>query len=146
MYILDTCILNVLFHDNNLAQQAALKNRLEAVDDNDVWVSVVTVYEILIVGIVGELNRRLNTPQAPLAFDALIQCLEDVADYQVLPYTTEDDQYFRALPANVKRRGPLDCRIASSAVSNDYLVVTNNTYDFRETGARCEDWTIAPPT
>lgn len=145
MYILDTCILNVLFHHDNLAQQEALQNRLEAVDDNDVWVSVVTVYEILIVGIVSELSRRLNTPQAPLAFDALIQCLQDISDFQILPYTAEDDEYFRALPANVKRQGSLDCRIASSAVSHDYLVVTNNIDDFDGTGARCEDWTIAVP-
>jgi predicted nucleic acid-binding protein len=144
VYILDTCILNVLFHDNP-AQQAALKGRLEAVDDKDIWVSVVTVYEILIVGIVPVLNRRLNTPQAPLAFDALNQFLDDIADYQILPYTDDDDEYFRVLPANVKRQGPLDCRIASSAVSNDYLVVTNNTDDFEGTGARCEDWTIAVP-
>jgi predicted nucleic acid-binding protein len=143
VYILDTCILNVLFYDDNLAHQEALQNRLEAVDDNDIWVSVVTVYELLIVGIVNGLNRRLNTPQAPLAFYALIQCLEDIAEYQILPYTDEDDEYFRALPANVKRQGPLDCRIASSAVSNNYLVVTNNTDDFDGTGARCEDWTIA---
>ncbi|MGZ8846377.1 MAG: type II toxin-antitoxin system VapC family toxin [Pyrinomonadaceae bacterium] len=145
MYILDTCILDALFHSNNSAQQTTLRNRLEGVDDNDVWVSVVTVYEILIVGIVSALSRRLNTPQAPLAFDALIQCLEDISDYQILPYTDEDDRYFRALPANVKRQGPLDCRIASSAVSHDFLVITNNTDDFEGTGARCEDWTIALP-
>jgi predicted nucleic acid-binding protein len=145
VYILDTCILNVLFHDDNLAQQTILRNRLEAVDDQDIWVSVITVYEILIVGIVSALSRRLNTPQAPLAFDALIQFLDDISDYQILPYTNEDDEYFRALPANVKRQGPLDCRIASSAVSHDYLVLTNNTDDFDGTGARCEDWTIVAP-
>ena len=145
MYILDTCILNVLFHDSNLAQQAILRNRLEAVDDRDIWVSVVTVYELLIVGIVRALSQRLNTPQAPLAFNALIQFLEDISDYQVLPYTDEDDEYFRALPANVKRQGPLDCRIASSAVSKDYLVVTVNIDDFVRTGARVADWTLAPP-
>jgi predicted nucleic acid-binding protein len=106
VYILDTCILNVLFHDNNPAQQAALKGRLEAVDDKDIWVSVVTVYEILIVGIVPAINRRLNTPQAPLAFDALNQFLDDIADYQILPYTYDDDEYFRVLPAHVKRARP----------------------------------------
>lgn len=144
MYILDTCILNVLFH-NNPAQQATLRARLEAVEDKDIWVSVVTVYELLIVGIVSALNRRLNTPQAPLAFNALNQFLDDIADYQILPYTNDDDEYFRVLPAHVKRQGPLDCRIASSAVINNFMVVTNNTDDFEGTGAECEDWTIVAP-
>jgi predicted nucleic acid-binding protein len=145
VYILDTCILNVLFHDSNPAQQAALRSRLETVEDKDIWVSIVTVYEILIVGIVPELSRRLHTPQAPLAFKALNQFLEEMADYQILPYTSNDDEYFRVLPPQVKRQGPLDCRIASSAVINNFLVVTNNTDDFEGTGAQCEDWTIALP-
>jgi predicted nucleic acid-binding protein len=144
VYILDTCILNVLFHDNDPAQQTVLRDRLATVDDKDIWISVVTVYELLLVGVVPEISRRLNTPQVVLGFRALIQLLDDISDYQVLAYTDQDDAYFRGIPANVKRQGPLDCRIASSAVSNNYVVVTNNVNDFEGTGAQCEDWTIVP--
>jgi predicted nucleic acid-binding protein len=145
VYILDTCILNILFHDNP-AQQAIQKNKLVTVDDRNVWVSVVTVYELLIVGIVPAISSRLNTPQLVLAFNALIQFLEDISDYQVLPYTEADQEYFRNIPPNVKRQGPLDCRIAASAVSNGFIVVTRNTDDFDGTGATYEDWTAVPLT
>jgi predicted nucleic acid-binding protein len=72
-----------------------------------------------------------------------MQFLADIADYQILPYTADDDEYYRELPARVKRQGPQDCRIASSAVLNNYLIVTSNVSDFTGTGARCEDWTNA---
>jgi predicted nucleic acid-binding protein len=61
VYILDTNILNILFHDNP-AQQAILRNRLEAVDDRDVWVSVVTVYEMLIIGIEHSIEHSIEHP------------------------------------------------------------------------------------
>jgi predicted nucleic acid-binding protein len=143
VYILDTNILNVLFHENP-AHQELLRDKLAGIADRDVWVSVVTVYEILIKGIVPTFRDRLNTPEAVLAFKALSDFLGDISDFQILPYTEQDDERFRALPAEVRRQGPLDCRIAASAVSNNYTVVTRNQADFAGTGARCENWIDAP--
>jgi predicted nucleic acid-binding protein len=144
VYILDTNILNVLFHDNP-ANQESLRNRLAEIADDDVWVSVVTVYEILIKGIVPTFRDRLNTPQAVLAFKALSDFLEDLSDFQILPYTEQDDERFLALPARIRQQqGPNDCRIAASAVSNDYTVITRNARDFEGTGARCENWIDNP--
>jgi predicted nucleic acid-binding protein len=145
VYILDTCILNILFHDSPSAQKN-LKAKLETVDDQDIWVSVVTIHELLVEGIAPAIHKRLNSPKAVLAFNALVKFLDDISEYQILPYTDEDDAYFHSnIPAKIKRKGPLDCRIASSAVNNDFVVVTRNTTDFDGTGAKCEDWTVSVP-
>jgi predicted nucleic acid-binding protein len=140
VYILDTGIINILFHDNPVSQKT-IKAKLATVDDRDIWVSVVTIYEILVEGIAPAIHQRINDPKAVLAFDALIKFLNDVSEYQVLPYTDEDNEYFKNIPAKIKRKGPLDCKIAASAVTNNFVVITRNTSDFQGTGARCEDWT-----
>jgi predicted nucleic acid-binding protein len=144
VYILDTCILNILLHDNPAAQKN-LKAKLEKVDDQDIWVSVVTIHELLVEGIAPAIKERINSPKAVLAFNALIKFLDDISEYQILPYTDKDDAYFRSIPAKIKRKGSLDCKIASSAVSNNFIVVTINTDDFKGTGAKCEDWTSNAP-
>lgn len=144
MYILDTCILNILFHDNSGAQKD-LKAKLETVDDQDIWVSVVTIHELLVEGIAPAIKQRINTPKAVLAFNALMKFLDDISEYQILPYTEQDDAYFRSIPAKIKQEGSLDCKIAPSAVSNNFIVVTSNTGDFKGTGAKCEDWTRTTP-
>jgi len=147
VYILDTCILNVLLHDSP-AKQRNLKAKLATVDDRDVWISVVTVHEILIEGIAKAIKTRINRndPKIVLAFSALTKFLDDLSDYQILPYTEKDDAYFQKLPARVKRKGSNDCRIAASAVNNNFVVVTQNTDDFEGTGAKCQDWTVSNGT
>lgn len=143
MYILDTCILNILFHDSP-SNQKNLKGKLATVDDRDIWVSVVSVQELLIEGIAPEIKKRVskNDPKITLAYNALIKFLRDLSDFQILPYTDADEAYFKKIPASIKRNGPRDCRIASSAVTNGFTVVTQNTDDFESAGANCEDWTL----
>jgi predicted nucleic acid-binding protein len=143
VYILDTCILNILLHDSP-AKQKNLKAKLATVDDRDVWVSVVTVHEILIEGIAKAIKTRINKndPKIVLAFNALTKFLDDLSDYQILPYTEKDDAYFKKLPAKVKRKGSMDCRIAASAVNNEFTVITENTDHFEDTGAKFQDWTV----
>lgn len=144
MYILDTCILNILFHDSP-AQQKNLKAKLATVDDRDIWVSVVTVQELLIDGIAPAIKNRIskNDPKVVLAFNSLLTFLNDLSEYQILPYTDNDDAYFQKIPAKVKRKGSMDCRIAASAVNNGFTVITQNTRDFEGTGGHCEDWTVS---
>lgn len=143
MYILDTCILNILFYSTPEAQ-ITLKAKLEEVSDSQIWISVVSVYELLVVGIAPAINPVINKSGVVVRFAGLTKFLDDLKDYQILPYTLKDDDYFQKLEARVKRMGPLDCKIASSAVSNDFVVVTQNLDEFLAAGAKCEDWTIAP--
>ena len=111
----------------------------------DIWVSVVTVQEILIEGIAPSIKTRIakNDPKVVLSFNSLIKFLNDLADYQILPYTDEDESYFQEIPAKIKRKGSNDCRIASSAVNSGFTVITKNLDDFEGTGAPCQDWTLS---
>jgi len=74
-------------------------------------------------------NARRTVP-ADQAYDLLLRTLAAINSYRIHPFTKEADDLFHRLPKAAHRIGPRDCRIAASAVTGEFTVVTANTSDF----------------
>lgn len=98
----------------------------------------------MISGVLVELSKNERTPHVTRHYEFLRNVIGDVSRFQILPYGDEDERIFQAFPPAVKRIGTKDCRIAASAISRDFTVITRNTHDFEQTGARCENWIDEP--
>ena len=145
MYILDTNILNILFYPDSA--RPVVESKLKAVDKHLVWLSVITVYEIMYHGIVPELKYTLNSKREAKTFDTMIRLQEKLSEFQILPFTEQDYENFKIIYNDVKK-APMDCRIAACAKSRNWTVVTHNSKDFSLIKQRCgveyEDWSITP--
>jgi len=140
MYLLDTdTVSNYL---DRSRRNVTLRDRLLTQPAERLWISVVTVEEILrgVLDAIREAQKRKRPVTAAYAFLAL--ALEDLRQFQVLPYTEDADRLFQAIPPAVKRVGTNDCRIAASALAAGFVLVTSNAADFgRIEGLQLEDWT-----
>jgi predicted nucleic acid-binding protein len=98
----------------------------------------------MIRGVLEELSRNERTRHVTLHYEFLRKVIGDLSRFQILPYDDEAERIFQALPPAVKRIGTKDCRIAASALSRDFTVITRNIDDFEQTGVRCENWIDEP--
>ena len=141
MYLLDTDTVSLLLGHASAYPQ--LVTRTRAVPDDELFVSIITVEEVL-RGALDLVRKSHRTPKEPDAYAFFLRQLQHLRTFQVLPFDAAAHARFLALPPEVRRRGPQDCRIACIAVSRGFTVVTRNTRDFaRIAGVKCEDWTAA---
>jgi predicted nucleic acid-binding protein len=140
VFILDTCILNILFHYPGAKRDAVIR-QLSAVDRDTVYISAISLHEMIVMGLCPQIPQRLNTPTSVRNLRFLTDLIPKLAAYQVLHYTEDDEEYFeRRISAAAKRAGPMDCRIAASAISHDYIVVTEDDEAFDLAGAQHANW------
>jgi len=138
-YLFDTDTINLTFR--NHPQVIARTARTPA---EDIFISSLSAEELL-RGILSEINRARSRPTASIAALSLylVDLLEGLAEFQILPYTDEAERLFRSFPASVKRIGGMDCRIAAHAIVSGSIVITRNTQDFaRIPGVQLEDWSV----
>lgn len=143
MYILDTNILNILFFYPG-AKRDALTRRLRSVSKDNVFISAISVYELIGLGAVPAINSTINSPKVAGRLAVLTKLINLLTQFNTLPFTEEDHRIFEAIPAAVKRKGAMDARIASIALSRGFVVVTEDDEVFMLAGARVEDWTKPP--
>ena len=109
------------------------------------WLSVVAVYEKLVRGVMPAFGRELNTKKEPLAFQTLIEHVQKLSAFQLLPFTEQDYENFKLI-YNVVKKAPMDCRYAACAKSRNWTVITHDKKDFSVIEQRCgvkyEDWSI----
>lgn len=139
MYILDTCILNILFFYPS-DKRDAITRQLNEVDRSDVFISAISAYELIGIGVVPEINRTINSSDAAKNLLALTTLVDKLSDFQTLPFTKDDHTLFVSIEAAIKRKGVMDARIAASALSNDFIVVTEDEEVFDLAGARHVNW------
>ncbi len=135
MYLLDTNVVTQAFagHERVLA-------RLRRAPAGDVWLSSVAAEESL-QGALSLINWSRDKPTSPDAHDFLTRLLSALCEYQVCPYDDDAAHIFASFPAQVKRIGTQDCRIAASAISRGWVVITANRKDFSKIpGVQSEDW------
>ncbi|MBC8139733.1 MAG: PIN domain-containing protein [Fibrella sp.] len=77
-------------------------------------------------------NPRYKSVTVADAYDLLIGLVTRATRFPILPYTNAAETLYRQLPKNILRVGPLDCRIAASAVASGMAVVTANTRHFTQ--------------
>jgi tRNA(fMet)-specific endonuclease VapC len=104
---------------------------------------VVTAEES-IRGAFNLIKKHHNTDRVTLGYAFLSKTLYALGSYQVLPFDAAAFAAFQSIPMEVRRAiGTRDSRIAASALSRDFTVITRNLHDFQQVpGLKCEDWTI----
>jgi tRNA(fMet)-specific endonuclease VapC len=126
--------------------QPILEARILETDDSLIWISVVTAEES-IRGAFKLIKDNQNTQRVTLGYNFLSKTLYALSQYQILPFDNAAFDAFQAIPIEVRRAiGTLDSRIAASALSRDFTVITRNLRHFQQVpGLKCEDWTIPNP-
>ena len=106
-----------------------------------VWLSAIAAEEIT-RGAIALINQSRDKAGSPAAYMLFANLLSSYCDYSIHPYNAEAMLVYAAFPAQVKRLGPQDCRIAASAIAVGWTVVTANQRHFSQIpGVQIEDWT-----
>ena len=139
MYILDTIVSDYL--DKRRGNFPLIENQILSKPPELIFVSIITVEEIIqgALNIIQKSKQKSSVVNGYRYFEELFEALHR---FQILPYTSEAEQIFQSLSPKVKRVGTQDCRIAATARSKGYIVVTANVSDFERIGiVSIEDWT-----
>lgn len=129
-YLLDT---NTCVYALNRTD-AALAERLRAARRSDLYVSSLTIGELLF-------GARRSTR----ASENVKRVVRFVSPLRELPFDRLASEAYGALRAGLavagRQFGPVDMLIAATALAHGLTVVTNNTREFeRAPGLRVEDW------
>jgi predicted nucleic acid-binding protein len=139
VYILDTNVLRAIFQHKG--QQPHLETRIKQTPYEDLYISIVSVEEVLR----GTLELFRNHEKKGLlanAYAFIDGLLMDLDQFQILSFNLEADEIYKRMSSEAKRHGRGDCRIAASAIAHGYTVVTRNEEDFRSIGANFENWFV----
>jgi tRNA(fMet)-specific endonuclease VapC len=140
VYLLDTDHVSLL-----LTGHPKVTARIAEKPEADIWVSPVTVEEMM-RGRLAEVNAVREGKSRSTMEAAYALFLADMAmalRFQILPYTNNAEELYRAFPAAVKRVGKQDCRIAALALVAGFAVVTRNSVHYSQIpGLSIEDWTV----
>jgi len=139
VYILDTNTIKAILRKPT----PYLQRRITSTRYELLYISVVVAHE-MIRGVLEELSKNERAPLVTRHYDFLRNVIGDVSRFQILPYDDEAERIFQAFPPAIKRIGTKDCRIAASALSRDFTVITRNIDDFNQIGVRCENWIDEP--
>ncbi len=132
-YLLDTDSASLAFEGNE-----RVRNRIRQA--SGVWLSSIAAEE-RVRGALNLIQRNRDKSSFPAAQDFLIRLLTDISTYNLHPYNAEAALVFASFPAQVKRVGSQDYRIAASAIAAGWVVVTANHRHFSQIpGVQFEDW------
>lgn len=132
MYLLDT---NIVIYSINHKSDKLLK-RMNTHSREGMYISSLTIAE-LEYG-VSNSNKIEQNRIALIKFMSL---------FNILNFTDKDAIPYGILKAQLKKAGqligPIDMLLAAQAISNNMIMVTNNTGEFRRiTALSVEDWTL----
>ena len=139
MYLLDTSVVSNFLDERRYYPQ--LTARILNQPPEKIFISIITVEEIL-QGALASIQKSKRKPSVTIAYQYFDDLFSALHRFQILPYTNEAENIYQSLPAKVKRIGTQDCRIAASAKTNNFTVITVNINDFVSIGlTNVEDWT-----
>ncbi|GGD04469.1 type II toxin-antitoxin system VapC family toxin [Aureimonas glaciei] len=128
-FLLDTCVLSEIRHPNG---DQAVKIAVDAIDDRDLYVSVISFGEIRR----GILMLREGRQRATLTDWA--ETLESVLATQTLDVDLATTRLWAELTVEARKRGrqipTADGLIAATALRHGLTVLTRNIRDFAPTG------------
>jgi len=140
VYLLDNDIFSLyLTHES---PQPILERKTLLTDDSLIWISVVSAEES-IRGALALVKKHQTTARVTESYRFLGKILIAISHYQILTFDSAAYAAFQSIPLPVRRAiGTRDSRIAASAISRDFTVITRNLRDFEKVpGLACEDWT-----
>lgn len=127
--LLDTCVLSELRHPKG---NPAVRQAVDALDEDDLLVSVIPIGEILKgISLLRESSKRR-------ALEAWLKTLERDYSAQILAIDLEICRLWGELTARAQKAGRVvhasDGLIAATALRHGLRVMTRNTADFEPTG------------
>jgi PIN domain nuclease of toxin-antitoxin system len=115
-FLADACAL-IMYHGR--AAESMTKAGRRAIEDGDVFVSPITVWEITRKSALGKLAR----PMPRHHVGSFSTWLEDIG-YRVMLLTWDDCELANGLPD--LHKDPMDRMLIASALRNDMTVITND--------------------
>lgn len=130
MYLLDTNICIYIINNN----PRTVVEKIKQLKPSQVKLSAISIGE-LEYGVSKSRNRERNR-------NALVGF---VSGFDILPFDDNDAEVFGIISAELEKRGQVigsyDMQIAAQAISNDLILVTNNTREFeRIKKLKLENW------
>lgn len=130
MYLLDTNICIYIINSN----PGTVVERIKQFKPSQVKLSAISLGE-LEYGVSKSRNREKNR-------NALV---DFASAFDILPFDDNDAEVFGLIRAYLEKRGQVigsyDMQIAAQAISNDLILVTNNTGEFeRIKDLKLENW------
>jgi tRNA(fMet)-specific endonuclease VapC len=142
VFLLDSDHLSILQRKSG-PELARLQRRLAAVEETDVYVSIISFHE-QVGGWHKHLARSKTQRDVVFAYQMFQSILHNFNEMQVLAFDDLAASKFSELRKLRIRVGTMDLRIAAVAIVNKLTLLTRNTVDFeRVPGLRFEDWTVA---
>ncbi len=137
MLVLDTDHLTALGYPSPLGGR--LSRRLE-LSGQEIATTAISVDEQL-SGLLAAIHKR-HQPEAQIEpYSELVQRLEFLAAFLILPWDEDSVVRFIKLKALRIKGGSMDLKIASIALAHDATVLTRNLADFRQVpGLRMDNW------
>lgn len=125
-----------------------MRARIRAIGEDNVWFSVITVYEKLYHGYFPAIKNGLNKPIEVRRWLDAQRMVDHFCKSQIVAFTDADYEQYKVIVGLVKK-APMDCRIAASALSRDWTAASYNRADFhliksRVPNLKFEDWSTAP--
>lgn len=137
MYVLDTDVLTLLFHNHPRLQQNVIGHLTD-----DVCVTVVSVEEQL-MGWYSRVRRAKQVQMLADAYGRLAESVKLLSDFKILAFSVPAIYRYQALQALKLGVKKTDLRIAAITLEHAGILVTRNLRDFRRVpGLVIEDWSV----
>lgn len=137
LYLLDTDHLSH-YHRGHAAVSRHLRGKTPA----QVFTSVITAEEIM-RGRLAQIRAAKTEAEHIKACYWLIEGLELLKEFAILPYDQLASQHYQALRQQKLRVGSQDLRIAAVALAAQATMVTANRIHFAQVSSlSLEDWTV----
>lgn len=144
MYVLDTNIIRKAFHES--ASFPHLVHKIRTVPQRSQYISVVTAEELMLWKYANISHAtKTKSPRVVDAYRGFFEIIDDLKRIQILPFDEAAYREFLTLASFQTTIGTNDRRIAATALSCGYTMVTINTQHFEIIPRlHVEDWSIAP--
>lgn len=141
MFLFDTNHISVWQRGEGLEYEK-LCSRLERYTGDQFYVSIVSFHELL-NGWNAYMTKRRGSESLVRAYAKFEAILRDFSAMQLLPFDRKAAETLDHLISRNLRVGSMDLRIASIAISNRMILLTQNTVDFeRIPGLQIADWLL----
>jgi len=109
---------------------------------SDFALSVISFHE-QVIGAHSFINRAQTNNDLAREYTLLLETFNGFAKAPVLPFDAEAIKIFDEMRSQRVRMATMDLRIAAIAISNNLVLLTRNTGDFRKVpNLIIEDWTV----
>ena len=129
-FLIDTCVISEL---RKLAPSASVVKWFDSIDEEDIFISALTL---------GEIEYGISILNDGRKKSAIMEWFENLKFQfkdQTLDVSPEIATRWGRLRASLKRKGfsisVVDGLIAATAIDKDFLLVTRNVADFKNSGA-----------